>query len=338
MRLIVERNPIFSRAKRVEVSANYIACATGGKVRIYDRGMNLIHIVDNLKYVYSCKFSPDEKRLLLVSVQNYFYVVSLSTFEVTRHMIKGEYTANLEGNGCWTLDGQGCVFCVNRRESNASALRIYPDITSGEFQEYLNDQYWLPSVSRIPEYNTYLICGNKRSNHDSCLIWYDGKTFRETIIKDAFQIGGVCAAQVDVQSGLICLRGTLGATVCDMNGETVVSLPPLQRPYVDFSFSDIFQSVPLGNKGQKTITALSNEFGLEHMRISDHVTALCYSKTMPYIYIGTLQTLYCVNMHNYTVEASLDITFGVREILEWGENSLIVASFDTVEFVRILPD
>lgn len=338
MRFIIERNNIFSRAKAVAVSANFIACATGGKVKIYNHGMNLIHVIDNLKYVYNCEFSPDEKRLLLLSITNCYYVFSLSTFELTRHLVKGEYTGNLEGRGCWTLDGQGCLLCVMRKRSSQSALRIYPDVTSGEFRDFLCDQYWLSSVTHIPKYNAYLISGSKQKHGGSFLIWYDGKTFYETLIKDGDKIGGIADVQFNVQNGLFIVRGTLGTTVCNIKGESVCSHSLLQQPCAEFSFSDVFQSVPLDDERRKVITTLSECFGFEHIQVPDHITALCYSKTAPYIYIGTFQKLYCVDAQNHTVEASIDVPFGVINIQEWDTDSLIVTSLDSVEFIKIQHD
>ena len=131
---------------------------------------------------YRCIISRDERRLLLISTANWFYVVSLSTYEITKHLIKGKYNDNLEGRGCWTLDGKGCLFCVTNGTSVLSSLRIYPDIKAGEFRDLLCDKYWLTDICAAPEHNSYLITGLNRDNDKSYLIWFDGEQFRECVL------------------------------------------------------------------------------------------------------------------------------------------------------------
>ena len=145
-------------------------------------------------------------------------------------------------------------------------------------------------------------------------------------------------AEYDAQTGVYIVRGTLDTTVCNTKGEPIGSFPLPQRSCVEFSFSDVLQAVPLDNESRKDVTTLSELFGFEHMQIQDRITSLCYSRTAPYIYVGTLQKLFCVNTHSYTIGASIGVPFGVRKIQELGKDALIVTNWDSVELIKLQQD
>lgn len=335
MRFIKSAHKAFSHAKAVAVSTSFIVSLSGGQARIYDAELNLLHTIKNLKCVYKCFISPDEQHLLLISITNCFYIVSLKTFEITKRTVKGKYTDNLEGRGCWTLDGKGCLLCVTNKDSIKSALRIYPDIASGDFYELLCDQYWLTSVAIIPEHSLYLITGYDRDNFKSYLIWFDGEKFEKCLIDVDNMIGATVDAKYIAEKDLCIVRCTGGTIACDANGKVIEEVTLPNQRDVEFSFADVFQKIRMNDEKRDRITELSGQLGFEQIQIPDQVIDICYSETNPYLYIGTLQDLICVDIHTHMVETAISCPFGVRRIVEINRDFLLIETWDSVEIVQI---
>jgi hypothetical protein len=286
----------FPRARGVAVSEHFIVSLSGAQARLYDTQFNLLHTIKGLQYVYKCIISRDESQLLLISTGNWFYVVSLITYEITRHLIKGKYNDDLRESGCWSLDGKGCLFCVTNRTSLLSALRIYPDIKTGEYRDLLCDKYWLTDICAVPEHNSYLITGLNRDNDKSYLIWYDGEQFREYVLDTDDTIGTAVGVRWIAEQSVCIVRGIDGVCICDATGK-------MQHTY-------------------------KNE------QILEQIVDVCYSKYNPYIYIGTLSELLCVNADTLEIKESLDCPFGVKRIVEMNGEALLIETWDYVEMIQ----
>ena len=336
MRFVDEQNKAFLRAKAVTISENYVICASGGQVKIFDKKLNLIHTLENLKSVYNCSVSLDEKRLLLVSVTNCFYVVSLDTLEITKHTIKGKYTDNLEGRGCWTLDSNGCCFCVCDRKNILSALRIYDDINTNQYRELLCDKYWLTSVSVIPKINKYLMTGYDRSKFRSYLIWYDGNALSEFLIQDSSEMGAAVGVRYLEESNRCIVRGNYQTIICEVDGKSVGKVELPQWSCARFSFSNIFENVSNSEEVRRSIASLSKLFGMEDLFVPGQILDMCYSKNGNYLYLATLQGVVCINTVTRAIEATKSFPYGVKKIMELDENLLLLETWDSVELIRVI--
>lgn len=338
MRFIKENRKEFARAKFVTYSENFVVCSTGRQVKIFDKNLHLLQTVKEVQYIYKCIISPDEQNLLLVSNANYFYIVSLKTFQVSRNMIKGKYSSNLEGQGCWSLNGKGCLFCVLCDKNVLSALRVYDNVETGEFQELLSDRYWLTSISVVRPQNKYLLTGYNRENNKSYLIWYDGYCFEEFPIAGLSEFDTAVRAQYDEENNWCIVFGTDSTIVSSIDGKLIHSVDLPQNSLVEFSFSDVFNNVSMCIENRKTITDLSSQAGLENLCIPDTILDMCYSKTGHYCYVATLKSLLCINIQTHQVEATQNFRYGVRRIQKINEDLLLVTTWDSIELIRITFD
>ena len=116
---------VLNYVESTKVSTKYVFGFTGSRVKIFNKEMQLIKEIPRLDHVYTGSISPDEKKLLLVSTGNRFYILSLETFELKKYTVCGREDYNLEGRGCWSFDGKEILLCANGCSTGISALRIY---------------------------------------------------------------------------------------------------------------------------------------------------------------------------------------------------------------------
>lgn len=335
MRFIKESVKQFARAKAATCSKHYIVCSTGGQVKIFDNKLNLLQIIKGVRYVYKCLISPDEKKLLLISIANYFYIVELDTFCITKHTIKGKYGDNLEGKGCWSPDGNGCSFCVTSKLEVRSALRIYDDIRKDVYRDLLCDKYWLTSILAIPKRNKYLLTGYDHANDKSYLIWYDGNRFEEFPIQGLSQCNAVRHAKFDENGECCIVIGSDSTIFCTTEGVLIKDLDLPKASSKAFSFMDIFKTVDINEESRAKIAALSKQYGFEKMNVPDEIKDVCHSSNGRYFYVATLGRLLCIDAETHKIEAEKEYSFGVEAIEEIREDLLLVTTWDSVELLRV---
>lgn len=210
-----------AKAKAIDVSHNYVVSTTGRQAKIFDRNMQLLHVVKNLQYVYRCIISPDETKILLISTGNWFYSVSLASFAVQKHIVSGYYSDNLEGRGCWTFDSRGCCLCVCSKDSVLSAIRFYDNIGDNQYREVLRDRFWLTSIQAVPSLKQYLLTGYKRDKNENYLIWYCEESTEEYLIHGLPMFDVAINAEYDEQTEECIIHGMDGSVVCTKDGRKI---------------------------------------------------------------------------------------------------------------------
>jgi len=335
MRFVKEKVKQFARAKAVACSENFVVCSSGGQVKIFDKNLSLLQIITGLKYVYQCLISPDEKNILLVSIANLFYIVDLESFFVTKHTMNGKYGDNLEGRGCWSLDGKGCYFCVESKKKVKSALRIYDDIQSGEYRDLLCDKYWLTSVQAVPKRKKYLLTGYDHNTDVSYLIWYDGNIIEEFPVEGLSECNVISDVRY-VENGDYCIViGSDGTIFCTVEGTLIKNFDLQETSAKTFSFMDIFQTAHMDVEERKRIAAVSKRFGFEEMGVPEEIRDVCCSRDGQYFYVATLGNLFCINAQTNQIECEKDYPYGVEKIEQISEELLLVTTWDSVECLRI---
>lgn len=336
MRLVKEKAKGLERAKTVTKSDNYIVCSTGSQVKIFDKSLNLLHTVKNVQYVYKCLISPDEQKILLVSAANLFYIVQLDSFHISKHTVRGKYDGNLEGRGCWSFDGKGCCFCVVNDKTLLSALRIYKDIALDEYCELLCDEYWLTSILAVQENNKYLLTGYDRQSDKSFLIWYDGKTFEKFELQCSTPCNMADHAKYIKNDNICIVVGDEKTVFCTIDGKLIKKMELPQQKSRMFSFSNVFDKQKTGHLDLNYTTQICSALGLEDIDIPDQIMDVCYSKCNQYIYVATLKGLLCLNVKTNVIEAKIDYSYGVIGIEEIEKDLLMVTTWDSIDFVRVI--
>lgn len=127
--MIIKRikEPGLLSAKKYCLSKQNIFLFTGRKIKILDYDFNCIKIVEGLKNVYSGQVSLDQKSMLLISVENRFYLLSLDNFTLQCYVIKSPFNDNLEGKGCFSKDSKKILIPVQK---------VYECGTKSELREF----------------------------------------------------------------------------------------------------------------------------------------------------------------------------------------------------------
>ncbi len=211
----------FSRAYDFTISEKYIVGCTGRRAKILDRNLNLIADIDGLDYVYSARFSPDEKKLLLISNGNIFYTVDMETCQKNRKTVKKPYDYNIEGRGCWSHDGKNIFIPVMNTQNLMSTLRCYNSENTDNFYDLLVEKYVIKDIYKLENSSRYLIIGFVRKGKQPYYaIYFDGEQFEEYLLQDtAGDI--VFNSDVNNETGVITLY--LHDTCClyKWNGEKI---------------------------------------------------------------------------------------------------------------------
>lgn len=291
--------PGLSGAECIAISKNYLVLTTrtGGRAIIYDSKFQLVKEITGLSYCYEAYISPKEDHVLLVSTGNWFYILSLCDFKISKYTIKGKYDGSLEGNGCWSFDGNQIFLCTTEERNNMlSALRVYTLENMTKYREELVDKYCLTSLTRVSHLQKYLLTGLNRKDNKYYLIWYDGVHFEEYCIEE-FE-GTLSRVEYDKQSQRIVLRGLEGTVSCNHYGEI---------------FKDT-QNLKKTEEGTRCSCDVSNG---------------------KYICVGTHEDLCCMDAQGKEVLVKRRIKNGVYDIRELSANHILVITWSGIKAFRI---
>ena len=301
----------FERAKNLNISESYIIGCTGRKAVVLDKQLNIVHIVENLDYVYEALLSPDETKMLLISTGNKFYIVDMQTFDMTRVTVKAPYNENLEGRGCWSHDGKSVWIPIQNMNS---VLRRYwiDDLT--RFQDYLKDKYHLDGIQRLEKSERYFLTGyNRAENNKRYFIYFNGVEFREYPLENPAQLLALWA-EVDEEQEIVTVAGTKDCWQFTMEGK---ALQPISHP------------APKDKPDMFTVFR-------EPIACLDYVTKYDISTCGRYAYLSSQSGFYVLDAKTNDVLASVDETYGVQNFEEIAADVIAIATWSGVKLYRLV--
>ena len=289
-------------SKNLTLTSRYIILYNGSSVVIYDYKFVCQKKILNLKYVYNGYVSPDETKLLLVSNENRYYLVSLENFSVLKTCsIKSPHNGNLEGNACWHSN-DSFFLPVQNDVSMLSTLRKYNCDSSDSFEDFLAGLFWITYVTFVAKNDSYLIIGLDRNNDVWNVVWMD-KCGNYTSYKiDYFNeaILDVCVCYDDEK---IILTGESTIYCCDFHG---------------------FPADILKNNKFENIIYHGFPLFLKRSKSNDSIA-----------YLGTTNELVVYDLeHNMTID-SYPMEFGARGIEEMND-IIFVCSSDGIKPISLL--
>lgn len=167
----IKKDLIYS--KNVTITSKYIILYKGASLAIYDYNFVLQKNIHNLRYVYNGYVSPDEKKLLLVSNTNRYYIFSLEDFSlIVSSSIKKPYNGGIEGVACW-VNNDSFMLPVQNPTSMLSTLRKIGCVSPFSFDDFLLNEFWVRYITFIEHNNKCLILGLNRQDHVWNIIWMD---------------------------------------------------------------------------------------------------------------------------------------------------------------------
>ncbi|MBP3479316.1 MAG: hypothetical protein J6K03_07530 [Oscillospiraceae bacterium] len=324
------------RAKNLCVSQSYIIGCTGRKAAIMDKQLNLIHTVEGLEYVYSAEVSPDERKLLLVSNGNKFYVVDMRTFDKTRITVKAPFNHNLEGRGCFSFDGKSVWIPVQRGTGYVnSTLRRYCIHDFNKYEDFLADKYYLNGITRIDSNNTYFLTGyNRQEDNKIYFIYFNGAAFREVPLKTSDNMIAPTAT-VDMEKGIVTLASIAGCWQFTLDGKTVNTITHPSPKDKTIHASDLFMHLFDGDaEKQKHLKEVSASLGLENISAPDYITKYESSSCGKYIYVASESGFYLIDESTGNIIASVSEEYGVQNFEELAPGMIAIATWSGVKLYR----
>lgn len=330
-------------AKEFCFSEKYSVFCTGRSAFICDKALKLLGKIENLSYVYHAFVSPDEKTLLLVSTSNIFYLVDLNDFSVKKHTVRGKYNNNLEGMGCWSLNGKSLYFCVCNGKTLNSALRCYDLGDNMSYKDLLEEKYWLVCIKPVKEINKYLLIGLDRNKSmlDRIdrwnLIWFDGVSFEEYPIWDV-DVSDDCvsSAEYEAATNTVIIYGHTKTFRCDLYGKIVEDLSLSKPEPITASFSNVLSNLDIESNQLDALRKLSGLFGMENISLDDSIYKVCLSLDGKKYYVGTHLGISVIDAETKSVLAKKKIDYGVQNITEISPNVIVVSTWGGVKVFEIV--
>ena len=295
----INKDLIYS--KNVTITSEYFVLYKGTSIDIYDHNFVFQKSIPNLKYVYNGCVSPDQKKLLLVSNANRYYIFSLENFSlIANSVIKRPYNGGLEGIGCW-FNNDSFMLAVQNPTSMLSTLRKINCVSPFLIDDFLPNEFWVRYITFIEHKKKFLIIGLDRQDHIWYILWMDQHGNR-TINK------------------ILDFDETIFDVFVSHNTETLV-LTGESKIY-----SCNFYGVPTNTWGDLlTELDMARNF-LTCFHISHRNSSIAY--------LGTTDSLTVYNLKEHNVVRSYPMEFGARSIKEFGD-FLFVSSLDKLHLIPL---
>lgn len=329
-------------AKGFCFSENFSIFCTGQRAFICDKALNPIYTVEKLSYVSHAYVSLDEKSLLLVSNGNIFYLVDLTDFSVKKHTVRGKYSYNLEGRGCWSFDGKSLYINVCNPDTLNSALRRYSLSDDTTYEDMLAEKYWLVSIKAIKELNKYLLIGLDRKkakcDRSDCwsVIWFDGTSFEEwPIEKTDVRDNLIGYADYEAATNTVILYDQEKTFRCDLQGEIIENISLVTSEKVTSSFSNALSGLKNITGKHGSLKSLSASLGLKNVSVNG-INKFCLSSDGKKYYVGTRAGLFITDAETKAVLKKEAVNYGVQNITEISPNVIAVSTWNGVKIFEII--
>lgn len=328
-----------SRAKNIIITKDYVIGYTGKKAVILDHALNLIHEVQGLDYVYHGSVSPDKKRLLLISNGNKFYLVDLETFEMIRITVKAPYNYNLEGQGCWSMDGRRIYILIQNGQTLRSTLRCYDADDLTQYYDLIPEKYCLTGIIAIEKYGKYLLAGYDRErNNENFLIHFDGDTFMEYPLS-ARKGDVIFNIDFDATNDEVLIYG-FACKRYKMDGSFLGVISHAKPKQKTISFADAIRSTGIDGCGREQMDTEAFQQFLKQAEnsqfpVQDDINKCGVSRKGEYVYLASSSGFYVLEPGTRQVVAEVHEEYGVQNYIEIGEKILALATGQSVKIFQL---
>ncbi len=342
--MIIKRikEPGLLSAKKYCLSKQNIFLFTGRKIKILDYDFNCIKIVEGLKNVYSGQVSLDQKSMLLISIENRFYLLSLDNFTLQCYVIKSPFNDNLEGKGCFSKDSKKILIPVQKENEIKSELREFDNPEISRYRTVFTGPFWIIHIQYIIEEDKYLMIASNRQNDSWYLIW----------LNEYYKVAGqykieqfddaVMGIFVDTLHKKISLFGAEKNISCNYYGKIAEN---------DLNISMRTQTIPnkLSKSGEQFVDELwkninepekqfieefCKDFGLDNLSAPEYIRCACFAKDNLMI-LGTSIGLIVYDYCKKTILGQYDIDYGVDQVDTLPNGKIIVSNMSSVKLFEI---
>ena len=340
MKLKPMKLDVLRYAKSWCFSENYAVFCTGRTALVCDKHLSLLHTITGLASTYRAIVSPDEKTLLLISISNCFYLFDFETQTLKKQVIRGRYSSNLEGRGCWSFDGRELLFPVYGRRTRYSALRRYDARDLSVHTDLMEDVYYFTGILPIKNWGRYVLLGENREKADQdreddcCLLFFDGTTFEECPIPEMHEDTSLNSLDYDPVTDTVVVYGFETTMRYGRDGKAaVVHLP--EQIVRTASLSDAFADLEDADK-REALKALFKNAGLENLQMADSITKRMVSSDATKLYIASHTGFYICDAATGKILAKKSVDYGVQDIRELSPTTLVIATWGGVKVFEMV--
>lgn len=287
----------FIHAWDLIVSDSYLIGCTGKRVAVLDREYQLLHTIEGLDYVYSADVSPDEKKLLLISNDNKFYITDFESGEKIRVTVKSPYNYNLEGRGCWSFDGKSIFILVMNNKTLHSALRCYCADDLTQYRDSLTEEYVLSEIHRLNVEKKYLLIGSSVVDKKQYFLYYDGCTYTRYPLENSESMV-IFRSDVDENTGKVTLYTTQGCYRYSAEGEFL------------------------------------KEIRYHNLKENDDIQKYAHSSCGNYIYLASKSGFYLIDAKTEELIAYVPEEYGVQNFEQVAPDVIALATWSGVKLYR----
>lgn len=314
-------------------SEHYAVFCTGRTAFICNRKLECLHQVDNLFYVYKAKISPDENNVLLISNSHHFYILNLKDFSLIKHVIRGKHNGNLEGRGCFSVDGKSIYLPLFNPKTFLSVLRRYDLASLSSFEDFMDQEYMILSIQCVRSLNKYLMLVLDRTSnpefHIYKIVWFDGRDFE--IYRLYIEAN---RAEYDSDTGKIMLYDFFDTYRCDVDGKNLKLIDNPEDVNIVSSFSDAFKNLPIEKDKFDYIKNLSAAFGMENISIRDSINKVVKSLDGNKNYVITNTGIYICGNDGKVLDKKR-VQYGVQDVFELSPDLILIETWGGVKAFKI---
>lgn len=322
------KNSALQKCKDYIWVENGLVCFTGKQVLLFDQHFDLIAAQGNLSYAYTGELSPQCDKLLTVSNGNRFYIHEFPSLNpIDNVTVRAPYNYNIEGCGCWSLDGKSVLICAANSKTLNSVLRIYNADDFSEYADFLSERYWLIDIQAVRTLSKYYLIGFNRADFKTYIIWYDGENFEEYPLENLDNT--VFGSHFNELYNLLEVYDSSDSIlIYDCKGRLIKKQSRATGNEYKLSFSKVFKGI--APEKEQELKSLSEAFGFENMSFQDCVNNIVLSNNAPIAYVSTNCRLIAYDISACKIIDQIEIGYGVGQINEIDKNKIIVSTWDGI--------
>ena len=318
-----------SYVKEIFVSDSYIIGCTGKKANILDKQFKLLQTIEGLDYVYSAEISPDEKKLLLVSNGNKFYVVNLETGEKRKVVVKSPYNNSIDGRGCWSFDGKYIYIVVMNSKNLLSKLRRYNADNLEMYEDFLAEEYVISKIYKTDLNGMYLLLGYSRDDEMEHLLLFDGENYKEYVLEDTKQQP---IYNIDLKADYLLAYTQDECRIYSFDGKLIGTQNHPNPKSKKIFFSNVFDFPGLVDDLPGKLRKLGVEDVID---VDDGITKIADSKNGEFKYISSKSGFYVIDKKTGKCLIEHLDEYGVQSFTEFDDGLLLLTLFNSVSLYRI---